>query len=985
MTQPRFGYRLFVATIAIVLSLVALGHAGRVLTPPNINGQAITPANYGASIHLGLQTNNTGFGDNLNELNGLCVADDGTYLYIGLTGNLQNNGNRIYIILDTVAGSGVANLADPVLTYNEFDQLAATAGAIALPNATALMTDFRADYGLVYKRSDNSLGLGNYLLSSGSFLGTVSPYTNGSEVGVDNNNTGGVAGTPVPGFTGTPSTVTTGFEFKIPLSSIGSPAVGTDIKIIAFITSFANPVGFSNQFLPGLPTTVANLGANPASFGASYVPLQYVVGTFSGWTNSVLDPGLNATINTNHGLNAGQLSRVNGTAYGAAANTFTSSQWSTGAVPAFTGPSHRIALSTLGYKDIVLSFAESRQLTGIREHAIWWSNDNGASFTLFNTFANPDNATVRQRTINLSTIDQIEDDTDVVLLINGYQTEAAAGTWLNTHINVAGALETTAPTVTSIVAQGANPTNAASVSFLVTFSEPVTGAAAANFSLATTGGQSGASISGVSGTGNTRTVTVNTVDNQTGTIRLDLSTLAPVIEDAVGNDMAATFTSGGTFNVDRLDPTVASIVRNSATPSNATSVSFTVTFSEPITGTGLANYTVATTGGQIGASHGAPVGSGDTYTVSVLTIDNATGTIRLDLSSTAPSITDALGNALTATFATGETYSIDRLDPVVSSITRANPNPTNASSVDFLVTFSENVTGVSGTNFDLVTTGGQGGASITGLGGTNATRTITVDTVDGATGTIRLDLDSATPTISDALGNPLSVTFSGGQTYSVDRQDPAVSTINVINERTIDITFDEAVTAANVPANYLASGAGLGTMTSNPDTAVFVSGLTYRLQWNAPKEMYGGTSITVTGSSSIADALGNSLGVLNAATDTSIGVRPSVSGVLAVAPNQVDVTFSEAMGGAGVVAPGTYVISGTGQGTLASNPTSVVFQSGSTYRLTWATGSQAFGGNVTITASSSATDLAANPLDIPNSGTHLGGGVPVELSAFSLE
>ena len=76
------------------------------------------------------------------------------------------------------------------------------------------------------------------------------------------------------------------------------------------------------------------------------------------------------------------------------------------------------------------------------------------------------------------------------------------------------------------------------MTFLVTFSESVTGVAAGNFSLTTTG-VSGASIGAISGSGNTRTVTVNTGSGD-GTIRLDLSSATPAITDAAGNNLTAT-------------------------------------------------------------------------------------------------------------------------------------------------------------------------------------------------------------------------------------------------------------------------------------------------------------------------------------------------------------------------------------------------------------------------------------------------------------
>ncbi|WP_322821089.1 choice-of-anchor Q domain-containing protein [Chloroflexus sp.] len=84
-------------------------------------------------------------------------------------------------------------------------------------------------------------------------------------------------------------------------------------------------------------------------------------------------------------------------------------------------------------------------------------------------------------------------------------------------------------------------------------------------------------------------------------------------------------------------------------------------------------------------------------------------------------------------------YELDVTPPTVTSITRADPNPTNATSVNFTVTFSESVTGVDSSDFSLNPTGGVSGASITGVSGFGSSYTVTVNTGTGS-GTLRLDI-----------------------------------------------------------------------------------------------------------------------------------------------------------------------------------------------------------------------------------------------------
>ena len=104
--------------------------------------------------------------------------------------------------------------------------------------------------------------------------------------------------------------------------------------------------------------------------------------------------------------------------------------------------------------------------------------------------------------------------------------------------------------------------------------------------------------------------------------------------------------------------------------------------------------------------------------------------------------------------------------PTVVSVSRADPSPTNAASVDFTVTFSEAVTGVDATDFTLTTTG-VSGASIAGVSGSGSVYNVAVNTGNGD-GTIRLDVVD-NDSIRDAGNNPLAGGFTGGQVYTVDK------------------------------------------------------------------------------------------------------------------------------------------------------------------------------------------------------------------------
>jgi hypothetical protein len=109
--------------------------------------------------------------------------------------------------------------------------------------------------------------------------------------------------------------------------------------------------------------------------------------------------------------------------------------------------------------------------------------------------------------------------------------------------------DTTFPDVASITRADANPTNTTNVDFTVTFSEPITGVGTTapfnDFSLTTTGVR-GASVTGVSGSGDTYTVTVNTGSGN-GAIRLDVVDDDSIL-DEVGNSLGGVGVVNGDYS-----------------------------------------------------------------------------------------------------------------------------------------------------------------------------------------------------------------------------------------------------------------------------------------------------------------------------------------------------------------------------------------------------------------------------------------------------
>ncbi|MBI3163758.1 MAG: DNRLRE domain-containing protein [Chloroflexi bacterium] len=211
--------------------------------------------------------------------------------------------------------------------------------------------------------------------------------------------------------------------------------------------------------------------------------------------------------------------------------------------------------------------------------------------------------------------------------------------------------------VSSVTRASENPTNASSVNFKVTFSEAVTGVDAGDFALSTSG-VTGASVTGVSGAGNTYTVTVNT-GSGSGSIRLDV-----VDDDSITNASSAPlsggFSTGQAFLVDNLAPTVLSSMRGPINP-DTSGLNFTVTFSEPVTGVDVTDFGLTTTG-VTGAGVSSVTGAGNTYTVNV-NAGSGSGTVRLNIVDD-DTILDAVSNQLggagagNGNYIAGETYSV---------------------------------------------------------------------------------------------------------------------------------------------------------------------------------------------------------------------------------------------------------------------------------------------------------------------------------------
>jgi hypothetical protein len=230
-------------------------------------------------------------------------------------------------------------------------------------------------------------------------------------------------------------------------------------------------------------------------------------------------------------------------------------------------------------------------------------------------------------------------------------------------------IDTLTPTVSSITRDDPNPTRAAQVYFDVDFSEPVTGVASNNFSIDATGGQVGATVDSIGGSGTSWWVLVNTVDDGEGTLSIDLNLNLTNITDAAGNEQVFFYTAGEAYDVDRLDPSVTSVSVSDLVISDADAGgTFTVTvdFDEAMNQAQDPTITFAPAIGSTLAIASDNWPDSDTYTVTYNVSDG-----NVDHDSVTVDVTnaeDVLGNAQ-SDYAPEHEFEIDTLNPIVEAVT----------------------------------------------------------------------------------------------------------------------------------------------------------------------------------------------------------------------------------------------------------------------------------------------------------------------------
>lgn len=265
------------------------------VTPPDgIDGVNI-PGKFGGNALVVSQCNQTNAGNNVNEMNRMFIENDADTLYLGVTGNQEQDGNCWLFFLDTKVDAGQFTLkTDPGFDdgppYALEGMHNSSFDPCFRPDYVLVVNTFGGNvYGNLYILTDGvvptngngrKIYLGQQTVGSGS--GTLSggdPNYN-TRIGFTNDNTLGVNGSGDP--VGDPATALNGMEAQIPLVDIGSPGTDATIKVFALLVDNADGL-FWNQALPCIPD--GNYGPNPQVISGdpdSRVGFDFGAAPFSG-------------------------------------------------------------------------------------------------------------------------------------------------------------------------------------------------------------------------------------------------------------------------------------------------------------------------------------------------------------------------------------------------------------------------------------------------------------------------------------------------------------------------------------------------------------------------------------------------------------------------------------------------------------------------------------------------------------------------------
>ncbi len=371
----------------------------------------------------------------------------------------------------------------------------------------------------------------------------------------------------------------------------------------------------------------------------------------------------------------------------------------------------------------------------------------------------------------------VRDLSNVITLNNTGVSDLAGNAGVGTTSSANYTVDTVVPTATVVVADTALRVGETSL-VTITFSETVSGFTLADLSVAN------GTLSGLSSSdgGITWTATLTPTSNVEDTSNLITLDNTGVVGASSGNAGIGS-TDSNNYAIDTRAPSVTSVGGPAGVSYNAgDALVFVVNASEAVQVAGSPRLALDIGGHTVFADLVA--GAGTTTLVFQYTIqpgdNDSDGVTVTGLTANGATLTDAAGNAMNLTLnGVSDTHQVlvDTQAPTAVGIVTLDPSPSNAQSVRFTVTFSEQVSGVDLADFTLVGSGSASGtlSGLQALGG--GVYVITVSGVSG-TGTLGLNLNGSATGITDVAGNALVGGLTGA-VYSIDRDAPTVGSVSV--------------------------------------------------------------------------------------------------------------------------------------------------------------------------------------------------------------
>jgi hypothetical protein len=313
--------------------------------------------------------------------------------------------------------------------------------------------------------------------------------------------------------------------------------------------------------------------------------------------------------------------------------------------------------------------------------------------------------------------------------------------------------DTTAPTASWSAESSGDQNSLAGLSWTLTFSEAVTGLIGGDIENAATFTSTGCAFSvATADAGAGLVYTVSVASCGSGTIRPSLK--ASSVDDAASNSGPTAAADGSTtVTYDATAPTATWSAESSGAQTSLAGLSWTLTFSEAVTGLAAGDIENAATFTSTGCAFSvatADAGAGLVYTVSVASCSE--GTIRPSLK--ASSVVDAASNSGPTAAADGSTtvtYDVVAGAPTATWSAESSGAQTSLAGLSWTLTFSEAVTGLIGGDIDNAATFTSTGCAFsvaTADAGAGLIYTVSVASCGG--GTIRPRLNASS--VADAAG-----------------------------------------------------------------------------------------------------------------------------------------------------------------------------------------------------------------------------------------